>query len=271
MSFKDIISIHGVPRSGTTWLGQIIDSSPNVRYKYQPLFSYAFKNRICLDSTKNEILEFYSTLYNYSDDFLDQIKQKESGTYPIFTKKNDYPSFLVTKMVRYHYLIPHLIKVLENIKFIFIVRNPCGSLNSWKNAPREFNKDLWDFHEQWEFGQCRNNFRPEEYFGYHKWKEATKLFLEMEQSHAKNVLLIRYEDLVRNPLSITQDLYKFCGFELTNQTKEFIRKSTSIKQDDVYSVFKGKKNVNDWRGDLDEHIVSYVYEDLKNTDFERFL
>ena len=43
MGFDRIISIHGVPRSGTSWLGQILDSSPKVRYKFQPLFSYAFK------------------------------------------------------------------------------------------------------------------------------------------------------------------------------------------------------------------------------------
>ena len=38
------VAIHGVPRSGTTWLGSIFDSSPNVIYRNQPLFSYAFKS-----------------------------------------------------------------------------------------------------------------------------------------------------------------------------------------------------------------------------------
>ena len=41
--YNKIILITGVARSGTSWIGQIIDSSPEVVYRFQPLFSYAFK------------------------------------------------------------------------------------------------------------------------------------------------------------------------------------------------------------------------------------
>ncbi len=63
--FKNIISIHGTPRSGTTWLGQIIDSSPNVRYKYQPLFSDSFKDRIFVRTPKKDVLKFYDELLSF--------------------------------------------------------------------------------------------------------------------------------------------------------------------------------------------------------------
>ncbi|WP_054860241.1 sulfotransferase [Gracilibacillus sp. JCM 18860] len=271
MDFKQIISIHGVPRSGTTWLGQILDSSPQVKYKYQPLFSYTFKNKINLQSTQTDILNFYQQLYNKSDEFLDQIKQKETGIHPTFKDKTNSPLWLVTKMVRYHYLVPHLLKNIENIKFVFIVRNPCGSLKSWKNAPREFKKDLWDFNEQWEFGQCRNEFRPEEYFGYHKWKEAAKLFLDMKDKYPERVFLLKYEDLVKDPLGKSMELYKFCDLDFSDQTKEFIKDSTNIKQEDVYSVYKGPKDVNDWKNELDESIVNKIYNDLKDTELGIFL
>ncbi|GAA0606463.1 hypothetical protein GCM10009001_24640 [Virgibacillus siamensis] len=271
MSFKQIISIHGVPRSGTTWLGQILDSSPSVKYKFQPLFSYAFKDRINLQSTKQDILDFYHELYNSSDEFLDQSKQKETGIHPTFTEKANNPECLVTKMVRYHYIIPHLLADVDDIKFLFIVRHPCGSLKSWKKAPREFNSQKWDFQREWEYGQSKNGFRPEEYYGYHKWKEATKLFLTMKQLYGERVMLIKYEDLVENPIEKSKEIYDFCNLDLSNQTKNFIEKSTKITQEDVYSVFKGQKDVDDWKNKLDGNIVNKVYQDLKNTELEQFL
>ena len=39
---KHIVGVHGVPRSGTSWLGQILNASKKVNFKFQPLFSYAF-------------------------------------------------------------------------------------------------------------------------------------------------------------------------------------------------------------------------------------
>ena len=36
----------GVPRSGTSWFGELFNSSPRVAYRFQPLFSYAFKDAI---------------------------------------------------------------------------------------------------------------------------------------------------------------------------------------------------------------------------------
>ncbi len=37
------IVIHSVLCSGSSWLGEIINSSPNVLYQFQPLFSHEFQ------------------------------------------------------------------------------------------------------------------------------------------------------------------------------------------------------------------------------------
>ena len=41
---KKVIAIFGMPRSGTSFLGQILDSSPSVAYRLEPIFSYKLKN-----------------------------------------------------------------------------------------------------------------------------------------------------------------------------------------------------------------------------------
>ena len=52
------IAIFGAPRSGTTWLGQLFNSSPNTLYRYQPLFSYEFKDYLSESNTKQNIKQF---------------------------------------------------------------------------------------------------------------------------------------------------------------------------------------------------------------------
>ena len=59
---ENIIGIHGVPRSGTNWLGQIFNSQPNVNFKFQPLFSYAFKDYLDENSTEEEIQQFFEEI-----------------------------------------------------------------------------------------------------------------------------------------------------------------------------------------------------------------
>lgn len=267
---RKIISIHGVPRSGTTWLGQIFDSSPNTRHKIQPLFSYAFKNRIGYHSSKEDIKQFYSELYSYDDDFLDQTLKKQQGIHPIFPKKQEKPEFLVIKMVRSHFIVPYLLENVSNLKVICIVRNPCGVLSSWRKASKEFQSN-WNFEEEWRFAQSKNNFRPEEYFGFHRWMECTKLFLELEKTSPERVTIIRYEDLVNSPFIRTKQLFDFTGIDFDSQTKQFLQDSTSIYNSDSYSVFKGGKAADDWKSFLEPHIIRQVYNLLEDTEFDRFL
>jgi hypothetical protein len=270
MSFKHIITIHGVPRSGTSWLGQIIDSSPEVRFKFQPLFSYAFKDRIGIRSDLSEINKFFDEVYHYNDDFLDQKDQVKKGNYPTFDCKDEEPEMLVLKEVRYHYLIPHLLQTTENTKTVVIVRHPCGSLNSWKNAPREFHPE-WNFLDEWRFAQSKNQFRPEEYFGFQRWLEFAKLALCMEKKYPERFKLVKYEELVSEPLKVTADIFRFCNLNLTKQTMDFLAASTSTLQEDTYSVFRNNKDVDDWKASLDEEVINIIYKELTGTEFEIFL
>jgi hypothetical protein len=269
-SFKQILAVHGTPRSGTTWVGQIIDSSPEVRYKYQPLFSESFKDRIWVRSSKEDILRTFEEIYNKKDEFLDRKKQKHQGIHKRFSKKDSKPDYLAVKHVRYHYLIPHLLKTLNNILVIGIVRHPCGVLNSWRKAPREF-LPQHDFRKNWRFAEDRTDFKPEEYYGFHKWKELTKMFLEMEKRFPNRFYLIRYENLVKYPLEESQKLFDFCNLFFSKQSEKFLNESITFFNDDIYSVYKGGKKVDDWKDEMDEDIIQTISEELEGTEFQRFL
>ena len=70
------IALHGLPRSGTTWVGEILNSSPSTNYKYQPLFSYAHKDYLTNASTKHDIANFFERISCCKDEFTNQIDKQ---------------------------------------------------------------------------------------------------------------------------------------------------------------------------------------------------
>ena len=163
------VAIHSVPRSGSTWLGQIFNSHPDVAYRYQPLFSYAFKDRLNDHSTMEEIRKFFEELSLSQDKFLLQIEEGSlSNKYPVF-EKNLPPTHVVYKEVRYHHIVENLLKQDNEILVIGLVRNPMAVMHSWLKSPREFRRDLgWDVMEEWRSGASKNAGKIEEFYGFDK-------------------------------------------------------------------------------------------------------
>jgi hypothetical protein len=269
--FDKIVSIAGVARSGTTWLGEILNSSPDVVYRFQPLFSYAFKDRIGVNSTREEYAEFLQDLYKSNDPFLLQTEKREAGILPLF-KKVHSPRILTMKNARYHYLLIRFLGYFENLKVLAIVRNPCAVLASWMSIPKEFpvGSDPWS---EWRLGTCKNQGRAENFFGFYKWRESTNIFIDLQNIFPDRVRVVRYEDLVKNPTDVTESLFDFCCLDFGDQTRHFLGESIKRHSDDLYSVYKDKnKNVKDgWRNRLDTRIVNDIEQELINTRLEIFL
>ena len=270
MMIKKIVSIHGVPRSGTSWLGQIINSHSAVAFRFQPLFAYRFKDKIDIHSNSNEINTFLEELYNVTDDdFILNKKEIAQEIYPAF-KKDSSPDLLVMKMVRYHHLVEKLLKEIDQIKIIGIVRNPCAVINSWFKAPREFNKE-WDPLEEWRYATKKNKGRPEEFYGFEKWKVVASMFLDFKKRFPQKFYLVRYEDLVNGPYKETKLLFDFIGLEIQDQVSEFIMNSQASYNDNPYSVFKRPDVKDRWKFELNPFITKKIINELSGTKLGSFL
>lgn len=261
--YKKVVALYGVPRSGTSWLGEILDSCPDIAYRFQPLFSYRFKNRILTESEKEDIEKFFCELYEEKDDeFINLKKGKENGIYPTFKEKKENLSILAYKEVRYLYTIPLLLRKYENIKIIGIVRNPHDVLESWINASSEF-KPEWDIMKEWEIAAAKNEYRPENYYGYYKWKEYIKMNSDMRKEYPERFITVCYEDLLNHALEISRKLFSDLDIPFTAQTEEFIKASQSKTIEGVASVYR-KKNTNKKRQFyLPEEIHEKISADLK--------
>ena len=264
------VAIHGVPRSGTTWLGEILNSSPNTLYKYQPLFSYVLKDFLTQFSEQKDIDVFFDLLTSTNNDFLDQVQKRHSGILPIFAK--EIMSHVVYKEVRYHNILNNLMYQDKYLFLVLIIRSPFAVINSWLKAPREFRFDLeWDILEEWHHAHKKNMNKLENYFGYEKWKEATYLFLNLKKKYPERVYIVEYKDLLKDTVSEVKSLFDFCQLQLTEQTRDFIIQSRSTTNIDHYSTYRVKQTDKDWCRELHQKIITEITNDLRNTELEVFV
>jgi hypothetical protein len=266
-----VLSVHGAPRSGTSWLGQILNSHPAVAYRYQPLFAWAYRGRLTPDSTREEVHGLLADWLATQDDFVLQRGAARLGPTPEFAEKDRAPSLLVTKMVRYHHLLPVLFAHVPGLRVVGIVRHPCAVVSSFLRTPREWRAE-WDADREWRSAPSKNQGRSEEYYGFERWKQLTERFLELAVEHPGGFLGVRYEALVADPLRQTERIFAFAGLEVGPQTRAFLETSRSGRDlSHDHGVFKHPQVVNRWRDELDERIRHEIEEELAGGPLERFL
>lgn len=264
------VALHGVPRSGTSWLGSIIDSSSNVIYRHQPLFSYAFKSFLDENATEDKIDGFFQAIAKSQDNFLLQKDGKQKGLIPSFAKNT--PTHIVYKEARYHHIIENMMFKDDSVKVLGIVRNPKSVLSSWIEAPKEFDKENWDIFDEWKNAPSKNNNSKEEFYGYQKWKEVTELFLKLKDKYPDRFYLINYSQMLLNTEEEVKRIFDFLKLDFGIQTLDFLNRGQKVDlSGEAYSVFRINQSDDKWKKSLPKEISKAIDEDLIGTQLEKFL
>lgn len=262
-----VIGLHGAPRSGTTWLGELFNSAPSAAYRYQPFFAHAFRPRVDAARGAGDLDGILRDILSTEDDFILQRGERRlAASGPAFTKTT--PSHLVYKEVRYHHLLPSLLE-LPRFRAVGIVRSPLEVLSSWRRAPREFDPS-WRFETEWRDAALKNAGKREEYYGYEGWKRATRQFEVCRKTAPERFRIVRYADILARPETEIAGLLAFAGLPMTAQTAEFIVRSTSTHQDDPYGVFRDHADRRPSEP-LPKPIVEEILEDLEACDLAGYL
>lgn len=262
------IAIVGVPRSGTSWLGQIFNSHPDVVFRFQPLFSYGHKGRLSEHSSADEVRAFFDEILGSQDAFA-LMKSDLQKNYPAFVKAST-PTHVVFKETRYLHVIENMLVQCGDVSVLGIVRNPLAVMTSWVSAPKEYDP-AWDLAKEWRCAPSKNRNRPEEFYGFEKWKEVAAAFLRFEERYPKRFVLVRYDELNRAPMDVTSRLFELCGLHGHAQVEEFLRSSKSRHDTDPYSVFRGQANDDKWQGVLPNDIVEQILCEVRGTPMSSFL
>jgi len=264
------VALHGVPRSGTSWLGAILDSSKQVIYRNQPLFSYAFKSFLDENATNEKIDEFFQAIAKSQDDFLLQNDGKQKRLIPNFDK--DTPTHIAYKEARYHHIIENMMLKDDSVKVLGIIRNPKSVLSSWIEAPKEFNKKEWNILKEWRYAPSKNNNCIEEFYGYQKWKEVAELFLKLRKRYPDRFYLIDYSQILNNTEEEVMHIFHFLKLNLGIQTLDFLNRGQKVDlSEEAYSVFRINQSDDKWKKSLPKEISQEIDEDLIGTKLEIFL
>ena len=263
-----VVFIAGVARSGTSWIGQIFNSSPRVCFRFQPLFAYEFKGRVDEDSDGASYEQLFRDIFTTSSPFLTQADKQASGEYPKFEKNAD-PDILVLKENRYQSVLEPMMRRVRFLQAVGIIRHPCAVLNSWRHNSKEFPPGS-EILNEWRFGNCKNKGN-EDYFGYYKWKEIANLYLDLRDKYPDRFALLRYEDAVSTPQQTLPSLFEFLKIPFEEATRWFLQDSMVTHDGGYYSVYKDKSVAEKWHEELDAYIIDEIHADLAGTRLEQFL
>ena len=257
-----------VPRSGSSWIGKVLSSSPQVIYRFQPSFAYSFPHRIDEDSSAKEVQVFREALLKTKDPFV-------CGKITIDGKKIkvdediNMADCLVWKEV-HNVRMANALLNQSDAKVIGLIRNPLAVLYSWMKAPKEFNPE-WDFEQEWKLAELKNAGDPLNFFGFNKWLEAARLFHQLKEKYPNRIHLLSYSKMIADPMGEGQCIFDFLDLEWNTQTESFIKASTSSEEVGTYSVFKKRSEDDAWKGHIAESIVSAVKDELKALSLDQYL
>lgn len=263
------VAIHSVPRSGSTWLGEVFNSSYTTKYCYQPLFSYELKGYLDDESTGSRVAEFFQRCAETQDRFICQTEKRLQGIMPSFEKSGGV-THVIYKEVRYNNILENLLRVDPDIKLICLIRNPLAVLSSWFGAPKEFLPD-WSRSEEWFYASRKNCGRSEEFYGFKRWIDAARLFHSLRDSYPDRVTIIKYSDLLSETYVSIQRLLNFVNLPFDQQMESFIKLSHSTDIDDPYSVFRVHPSDQKWKNALDANIVAQVRQYLDDDPLSQYL
>jgi hypothetical protein len=81
-----------------------------------------------------------------------------------------------------------------------------------------------------------------------------------------NYLLLRYEDVCRNPLVMAKKLFAYCGMQMGEQTEKFISTSTTRQHNAYYAVYKDPvKAAYHWREKLSNDDIAKIEATLNGS------
>ncbi|CAG9858453.1 unnamed protein product [Phyllotreta striolata] len=256
-------------RSGSTFLGDILNSVPGNYYHYEPLLEYeivrirgypyaeralrTLKNLLHCDYKKLRSYLRYGRshvyLFTHNTRLWDQCEQFPSYCWnPNFLSQfcKLFP-FQSMKSVRLSLdLAENLLEDSSlNVKVILLIRDPRGTLQSRK-------------HRDW----CPGN--PDCDQPLNLCSDMVSDYLaagKLKKKYSDRFRALRYEDLSLNPYEIVQELFSFLGLHFHNSVKQFLNSHTRVNIGGVSSTFRDSKSAPfHWKTDLNYTEIQAIEE-----------
>lgn len=263
-----------MPRSGTSWLSQIVESSPACAVRLSPNFSFPLKHQLHQDSGAQDWQRTLDSALSTDDPFMTQNYRRDTGELGRFADRPEAPvQVLAIKDTRFHDLYLAGMERLANAKLVYIVRHPAACLWSWRSC-KEFPADA-SFDAQWRSGACRKTGstldRAGEYWGFDDWKRLTRTYSERAASQPDRYYILHYERLVMNSEAEAAGLFAFLGLPFAEASRAFVRDSQSRHDPRPYAVFKDKSVAQAWRSEFPDELLRQIEAETRESPLAAFV
>ena len=197
---EGLIFLVSLPRSGSTMLQRVLGGHPDIHTAAEPWVMlnplYALKrDGVSADYDagmgRRALEEFLDELPGDEQNYYDAVRQLGRTLYSRAVRAAGKSRFL-DKTPRYFYVMPELMRTFPKARFVLLVRHPLAVLASVLRT--WFNNDVQAFESS----------------THHKdMLEGPRLLCEAMEAAGDNLLVTRYEDIVRNP---DTEIRRLCDF-----------------------------------------------------------
>jgi hypothetical protein len=259
-----VFFIVGRARSGTTLLRMILDTHPNILIPSEhPFIQYLYSkyHKISLWNSK-QLMEFYNDfialpyiqMMNIDKELLRMKISALEGKHNYgelcktvylcctpFQKKEEI-KIIGNKNIRFSLVIPFLIRIFPDAKFVFIIRDYRDNILSMKRVHFE--------------AHIVSSLA-------YRWKYYNRKINTSAQKFSENFYKIRYEDLIQNPEHNIMNICKFLGVNFHPGMLRFyekkydystisdLEKSTSYEHSSLFRPITNEK-LYTWKTEMSE-------------------
>lgn len=226
---KSPIFLFSLPRAGSTLIQRVLMSNQDISSVAEPWIMLPF----CYSKIKNGMFtEYNQSLSSYAiEDFINNLPNKEKDYYEalhdmLFTLYEkqcvNNEKYFLDKTPRYYLIIPEILKIFPDAKFIFLFRNPIHVYASLISS----------------FAQNRFNHIYSTHIDLYS---GPKLLSDAYVQIKDRSIAIKYEDFVQDPKIITKKISEYLKIDFDENTlSNFISQNTKGRLGDPTGV----KNYN---------------------------
>lgn len=210
--------VFGAPRSGTSWVNEVLNSHADIRMYYQPLHSYTFTENPSLIRTKQGCDELFQRLLESDDRFINM--EIGSGKHTLPVKKTTNAKVVGFKETHFLDEVLSAVRSNKDMKLIYVIRHPIASIDSWYRHPKEFDaRD--DIRLAWKNGGRRSG-KPGALFGFDNWMRIALEIEKLNSEFTERVTVVNYDDLKVDPISHFSSLVSSLDLQWSRDVQDFI-------------------------------------------------
>ena len=252
---KELIFLISQPRSGSTMLQHILGGHSKIHTLPEPWLMLPLVYSLRPSGIESEynaslaskaLSEFLRGLPDGNTNYYEYLKDFSLNIYRLAIQ-NSGKEYFLDKTPRYYHIIPELSEIFPSAKFIFLIRQPLAVLSSILNVSLRRNwKGLF-----WK-DKANDLLKAPQLIldGYHRVKDRS--------------ILVRYEDIISNPIDTVQQICSAIGIDFEEDTLEYRGKvkfnsSSFIDRKSIYQHSSPvKKYVDEWKDTFSTAQLRYI-------------